>query len=350
MIKVGIFGATGYTGVELMKIFQHHTKTRIVFAHSDSNAGLRLSDVLPCPFDVPLIKAEDAPLADVDVVFSCLPHAASAELCKRVIDAGKRVVDLSADFRLRDAALYEKTYKHHHAYPELLDTAVYGLPELYRQDIAAAQLIANPGCYPTTVVLGAMPLLELDALADPIIIADSKSGVSGAGRKPAQNTHFVEVNESLNPYGIGNVHRHVPEMNQTLNSIVGRGSTPGSTDGLTADYKVIFSPQLLPISRGMLTMLYLTLTEAAARKDWQAIFSQRYEGEPFVRVLPNNQIATIAHTTHTNYAVLSVHTIADAPNRLLIVSCLDNLIKGASGQAVQNMNLMFGVDEAEGLK
>lgn len=345
MIKVGIFGATGYTGVELMKIFHRHTKARVVFAHSDSNAGLRLSDVLPCPFDVPLIKADDAPLADVDVVFSCLPHAASADLCKRVIDAGKRVVDLSADFRLRDAALYEKTYKHHHAYPELLDTAVYGLPELYRQDIAAAQLIANPGCYPTTVALGAMPLIELGALADPILIADSKSGVSGAGRKPAQNTHFVEVNESLNPYGIGNVHRHVPEMNQTLNSVLSRG--PGPSDA--QPYKVIFSPQLLPISRGMLTMLYVTLTDAAAREDWQAIFTKRYEGEPFVRVLPKGQIATIAHTTHTNYAVLSVHTIADAPNRLLIVSCLDNLIKGASGQAAQNMNLMFGVDEKEGL-
>jgi N-acetyl-gamma-glutamyl-phosphate reductase len=221
---------------------------------------------------------------------------------------------------------------------------------MYRQDIAAAQLIANPGCYPTTVALGAMPLIELDALADPIIIADSKSGVSGAGRKPVQTTHFVEVNESLNPYGIGNVHRHVPEMNQTLNSIVGRGGTAGSTGGSTAGYKVIFSPQLLPISRGMLTMLYVTLTAAAAREDWQAIFAKRYEGEPFVRVLPKGQIATIAHTTHTNYAVLSVHTIADAPNRLLIVSCLDNLVKGASGQAVQNMNLMFGVDEVEGLK
>lgn len=345
MIKVGIFGATGYTGVELMKIFHRHAKARVAFAHSDSNAGLRLSDVLPCPFDVPLIKADDAPLADVDVVFSCLPHAASADLCKRVIDAGKRVVDLSADFRLRDAALYEKTYKHHHAYPELLDTAVYGLPELYRQDIAAAQLIANPGCYPTTVALGAMPLIELGALADPILIADSKSGVSGAGRKPAQNTHFVEVNESLNPYGIGNVHRHVPEMNQTLNSVLSRGPGPSEAQ----PYKVIFSPQLLPISRGMLTMLYVTLTDAAAREDWQAIFAKRYEGEPFVRVLPKGQIATIAHTTHTNYAVLSVHTIADAPNRLLIVSCLDNLIKGASGQAVQNMNLMFGVDEKEGL-
>ena len=346
MINIGIFGATGYTGVELMKIFHRHTKGRVVFAHSESNAGQRLSDVLPCPFDVPLIKADDAPLADVDVVFSCLPHAASAEHCKRALDAGKRVVDLSADFRLRDAALYETTYKHHHPYPELLETAVYGLPELYRPDIIDAQLVANPGCYPTTVALGALPFIELDALADPFLIADSKSGVSGAGRKPAQSSHFVEVNESLNPYGIGNVHRHVPEMNQTLNSIVSRS---GSSTTIRSP-RVIFTPQLLPISRGMLTTLYVTLTDAAAREDWQAIFTKRYEGEPFVRVRPKGQIATIAHTTNTNYAVISVHTLADAPNRLLIVSCLDNLIKGASGQAVQNMNLMFGLDEAEGLK
>ena len=341
MINAGIFGATGYTGVELMKIFHRHAGVRVAFAHSESNAGARLSDVLPCAFDIRLIRSDDAPLADVDVVFSCLPHAASAELCKRALDAGKRVVDLSADFRLRDAAVYEKWYKHVHPYPHLLEEAVYGLPELYRSDIAPAQLIANPGCYPTTVALGSIPLLEAGALADATIIADSKSGVSGAGRKPAQNTHFVEVNESLNPYGIAGVHRHIPEMEQTLASVaVGPVTTP----------RVIFTPHLLPISRGMLTTLYFTLTDEAAKHDWQSIFEKRYEGEPFVRVLPKGQIATIAHTTHSNHAVLSVHPIAGMPNRLLVVSCLDNLIKGAAGQAVQNMNLMFGLDEAAGLE
>lgn len=339
VINVGIFGATGYTGVELMKIFHRHPGARVAFAHSESNAGARLSDVLPCAFDVRLIRSDDAPLADVDVVFSCLPHAASAELCKRALDAGVRVVDLSADFRLRDAAVYEKWYKHAHPYPHLLEEAVYGLPEMHRSDIAAAQLIANPGCYPTTVALGAMPLLEAGALADATIIADSKSGVSGAGRKPAQSSHFVEVNESLNPYGIAGVHRHIPEMEQTLAAVAG-AMTP----------RVIFTPHLLPISRGMLTTLYFTLTDEAAKHDWQAIFEKRYEGEPFVRVLPKGQIATIAHTTHSNRAVLSVHPIAGMPNRLLVVSCLDNLVKGASGQAVQNMNLMFGLDEAAGLE
>ncbi|MBP8242570.1 MAG: hypothetical protein KAX36_09340, partial [Thermoflexales bacterium] len=185
MINIGIFGATGYTGVETIRLLQRHGHARLGFAHSDSNAGMRLSDVIACPYDIPLIKADDAPLDKVDVVFSCLPHGPSAELCARVLKAGKKVVDFSADFRLRDVAIYEATYKHTHPHPNLIAEAVYGLPEIYRADIAAADLVANPGCYPTSVALGALPLLESGALADPVIIADSKSGVSGAGRKPS---------------------------------------------------------------------------------------------------------------------------------------------------------------------
>jgi N-acetyl-gamma-glutamyl-phosphate reductase len=347
MIDVGIFGATGYTGVELVKILNRHDKARIVFAHSESHPGAKLSEVLPCPFDIPLIKSDDAPLDKVDVVFSCLPHGASANLCQRVLDAGKRVIDLSADFRLRDAAQYAKWYGHAHPFPDLLCEAVYGLPEVFRAHIPEAHLIANPGCYPTTVALGSLPLVELGALADSVIIADSKSGVSGAGRKPSQTTHFVEVNESLNPYGIAGAHRHTPEMEQTLND-VGRDDGRFTTDELSA-IKVIFTPQLLPISRGMLSALYFTLTTEAAQEDWHTIFAKRFEGEPFVRVLPKGQIATIAHVNHTNYLTLSIHPIKDMPDRLLVVSCQDNLIKGASGQAVQNLNLMFGLSETEGL-
>ncbi|MFC1466532.1 MAG: N-acetyl-gamma-glutamyl-phosphate reductase [Candidatus Brachytrichaceae bacterium NZ_4S206] len=358
MIRVGIFGATGYTGVELVKWLARHRQARIVFAHSESHAGARMSDVMPCAFDLLLVAADDAPLSDVDVVFSCLPHGASAELCKRALDAGKRVVDFSADFRLRDAAVYAEWYKHDHPYPHLLDEAVYGLPEVYRRDVADAQLVANPGCYPTSIILGLLPLLELGALADPVVIADSKSGVSGAGRKPSQTTHFVEVNESLAPYNIGHVHRHVPEIEQELNAAwrgdEDRQAWIADRNELTHDPRstihVIFSPHLLPISRGMLSMIYVRLTPEAARQDWHAIFVQRYEGEPFVRVLPKGQIATIAHAAHTNYAVLSVHPVAGMPDRLQIVSCIDNLVKGASGQAVQNMNVMFGLDECEGLR
>jgi N-acetyl-gamma-glutamyl-phosphate reductase len=356
MINVGIFGATGYTGMELVKWLGRHSKARLKFAHSESNPGLKLSDVIPCVYDIALIKSDDAPLSEVDVVFSCLPHAASATLCKRVLDAGKRVVDFSADFRLRDVQQYNETYKHTHPHPELLQQAVYGLPEIYRRDIAETDLVGNPGCYPTTVILGALPMIELGALADHVIIADSKSGVSGAGRKPSQNTHFVEVNESLAPYNIGHVHRHVPEMEQELNAASAgeRGLEVGDSNGSVSIRKsqisVLFQPQLLPISRGMLSMLYFKLTPTAQKEDWHSIFARRYSDEPFVKVLPKGQLATIAHVNHTNHCVISVHQQSRAlADRLIVVACIDNLVKGASGQALQNMNVMFGFDEREGL-
>ena len=386
MIKIGIFGATGYTGVELMKWLNRHKDARVIFTTSESNAGQRLSDVIPCAFDTPLIKSDDAPLGDVDLVFSCLPHGASAELCARVLQAGKRVVDFSADFRLRDAAEYARWYQHQHPCPELLTQAVYGLPEMYRGLIPDAALVANPGCYPTSVILGSLPVLELGALADPLVIADSKSGVSGAGRKPTQTTHFVEVNENLAPYNVGHVHRHVPEIEQLLNdawavkgdsgfeigdspSVTSQTSNEGvqslisslqfpisnlssesSIVNRQSSISVLFNPHLLPISRGMLSTLYFRLTPQAAEQDWHALFTQRYDDEPFVRVLPKGQISTIAHVAHTNTCAISVHQQRGAlASTLVVVSCIDNLGKGASSQAVQNMNLMFGLDEAEGL-
>lgn len=347
MLKAGIYGATGYTGVELARILSRHSKATIGFAASETYAGQRLSDVLPCPFDIPLVKTEDAPLADVDVVFSCLPHGPSAELCHQALALGKRVIDLSADFRLRDPAVHARAYQHEHPHPDLLAQAVYGLPEVYRALIPDADLIANPGCYPTSVILGALPVLELGALEGNLIIADSKSGVSGAGRKPTLTTHFVEVNESLAPYNVGRVHRHVPEMEQELNAVV-RSQELGDRGQIA----VMFTPHLLPISRGMLSALYLRLTPQAAQADWHAIYTRRFDGEPFVRVLPKGQIAAIAHANHTNYAVISVGPVVGLEQgnpTLLVVSCIDNLLKGASGQAVQNMNLMFGFDEREGL-
>ncbi|MCL4505152.1 MAG: N-acetyl-gamma-glutamyl-phosphate reductase [Chloroflexi bacterium] len=360
MIKIGIFGATGYTGVELVRLLSRHSHARLIFAASENSAGMRLSDVIPCSYDTPLIKADEAPLSDVDVVFSCLPHGASAELCARVLQAGKRVIDFSADFRLRDAAAYAQWYGRQHPHPELLADAVYGLPEIFRTLIEDANLVANPGCYPTSVILGALPLLELGALADPVVIADSKSGVSGAGRKPTQATHFVEVNENLAPYNIGHAHRHVPEIEQLLNDAWTSGdrrleigdstANQNSISNTQSPISVLFSPHLLPISRGMLSTLYFKLTPTAARQDWQAIFAKRYEGEPFVRVLAPGKLSTIAHTAYTNYCAISVHQQTGAlASTLIVVSSIDNLVKGASGQAVQNMNLMFGVAETEGL-
>ncbi len=338
VISVGILGATGYTGLELVKRLRRHRHVRIVFAHSDSHAGARLCDVLPCEFDIPLVSADNAPFSAADVVFSCLPHGASAALVCRALETGCRVVDLSADFRLRDPQTYARWYGHPHPAPDLLGQAVYGLPERYRHAIVDARLVANPGCYPTSVILGLLPLIEADALADTVIIADSKSGVSGAGRKPSQTTHFVEVNENLSPYNVGHAHRHVPEMEQEINAVHHAG------------YRVLFTPHLLPISRGMLSTLYVRLKPHAQSVNWQHAYATRYAGEPFVRVLPAGHVSTIAHAAHTNFAVLSLHSVAELTDRLLIVSCIDNLVKGASGQAIQNMNLMFGLDECEGLQ
>ncbi|MCL5999811.1 MAG: N-acetyl-gamma-glutamyl-phosphate reductase [Chloroflexi bacterium] len=357
VVKAGIFGATGYTGVELIKLLQRHKGARLVFAASESSAGQRLCDVIPCAFETALVKPDDAPLQEADVVFSCLPHGVSGQMCARVLGAGKRAVDFSADFRLRDPAAYARWYKQEHPCPELLQEAVYGLPEIYRGVLPDANLVANPGCYPTSVILGALPVLELGALADPVVIADSKSGVSGAGRKLTQSTHFVEVNENLAPYNVGHAHRHVPEIEQLLNDAwVGRekrleiGDSESPISNLESPISVLFSPHLLPISRGMLSALYFRLTPEAAGQDWHAIFARRYDGEPFVRVLPQGQIATIAHVAHNNLCVLSVHQQSGSlGDRLMVVVCIDNLVKGASGQALQSMNLMFGLDEAEGL-
>lgn len=372
MINIGIFGATGYTGVELMRWLGRHNEARVVFASSETSAGQRLSDVIPCAYDTPLVKSDDAPLGDADVVFSCLPHGASAELCARVVQAGRRAIDFSADFRLREAAVYTRWYQHQHPHPELLSQAVYGLPELYRARIAEAELVANPGCYPTSVILGALPLLRQNALANPIIIADSKSGVSGAGRKLTQSTHFVEVNENLAPYNIGHTHRHVPEIEQVLNDARAKmDSTSGLKDSgivepdmqsaivasqrartsLLSPITVLFNPQLLPITRGMLSMLYFQLTPGAMAQDWQALFTEYYKDEPFVHILPKGQIATIAHVAHSNNCAISVHQQEGAlAGTLVVVSCIDNLVKGASGQALQCMNLMFGLDESTGLR
>jgi len=358
MINVGVYGATGYTGVELVRILSRHRQARLAFAASESYAGQRLSDAIPCAFDTPLVKSDDAPLHKADVVFSCLPHGASADICQRALAAGKRVVDLSADFRLRDPAQYAQWYQHAHPCPDLLEQAVYGLPEVYRPHLADASLVANPGCYPTSVVLGLVPLIELGALAEPVVIADSKSGVSGAGRKPTLTTHFVEVNENLAPYNLGRVHRHVPEIEQALNDLSRQSAVDSRQPGdvppasLESPISVIFTPHLLPVSRGMLSTLYVRLTPQAARQDWQAVFQRRYDGEPFVRVLPKGQLAAIAHTVHTNYCAISVGPLVEAPGgapTLIVVTSIDNLVKGASGQAAQNMNLMFGVDEREGL-
>ena len=334
MIKVGVFGATGYTGVELIRILMRHPGVRVVFATSLSYAGKSLADVYASAPALSLITAEAASIDRVDVVFLCLPHAAAAGTAVAALAAGARVIDLSADFRLRDADAYAAWYDHQHPAPYLLAEAVYGLTEFARDEVVEARLVANPGCYPTSILLALQPLLAAAVAVTGPIIADAKSGVSGAGRTPKQSTHFVEVADNFSPYQIGRTHRHLPEMEQMI-----AGWRKDSPPPL------IFSPHLLPVPRGILATIYATLDEPGAEEALRTLYAEAYAGEPFVTILPAGQLASLAHVTHTNRCVISL-TLAG--NTLILTSAIDNLVKGAAGQAVQNMNVMFGCEETAG--
>ncbi len=334
MIQVGIVGATGYTGFELIKLIARHPQARLVWATSESSAGKRISDLYPTPDETPLIRFADAPLTEADVIFFCLPHAASMEAVARARDAGVRVIDLSADFRLPDPAIYERWYGTPHTQTGLLQEAVYGLCEVNREAIARAELVANPGCYPTTVNLGLWPLARAGVLG-PRIIADAKSGVSGAGRKLRLSSHFVEINENLIPYSIGYAHRHIAEMELILGAY-------------TPDVQITFTPQLIPVNRGILSTLYVDVNPGLGEEDVRAIYQETYGNEPFIHLLPPGQPATLRHTVGTNRAAIGL-TPLPWPGRWIVTVSEDNLLKGASGQAVQNMNIMFGLDETAGL-
>ncbi len=335
MVKVGIIGATGYTGNELLKSIALHHEVDLAFCTSESYAGQKYSDVFPSPYDYTLVSAENAPLTEADVAFLCLPHGVSVDMVRRVREAGVRVVDLSADFRMRDPAAYQRWYNHEHTAPEMLEEAVFGLPEVYRDRIADADLVANPGCYPTTVILGLRPLAAAGAIGDRRLIIDAKSGVSGAGRGLSLTTHFVEANENLSPYNIGYRHRHISEMEQELNAAGG------------GPYEITFSPHLLPVTRGMLSTMYVWLKPGWTAADVQGLYESTYREEPFVRVLPAGRLATLAHVTNTNLCTISISEVREG--QVIVCSAVDNLVKGASGQAMQNMNIMYGLDERLGL-
>ena len=334
MIKAGIFGATGYTGYELVKILQRHPQVDVVFATSQSFAGQHLSDVYPQAPHLPLILGEAAPLDAVDVVFLCLPHAAAAETAVRALAAGIAVIDLSADFRLKDAATYASWYDKAHPAPHLLADAVYGLTEFARDQLPGAKLVATPGCYPTSILLPLRPLLTSNLPITGPIIADSKSGISGAGRTPKQNTHFVEAHNNFSPYQIGRSHRHLPEIEQVMGWF--RADAP----------PLIFSPHLLPVERGILSTIYVNFSEPMTLGEILPYFIQMYSNEPFICLLPDGELATLAHVTHSNKCVIG---LTMAGNTLVITSAIDNLVKGAAGQAVQNMNVVFGLEETLGL-
>lgn len=337
MIRAAIVGVTGYTGFELAKLLRKHPAVSVAWLTTESYGGQRLSDVFPCPWDDPLLALADAPLGEADVVFLCLPHAASMPAVAAVRAAGVKAIDLSADFRIRHAATYERWYATPHTQPALLAEAVYGLPELHRAKIAQATLVANPGCYSTSVILGLSPLGRAGWLQSQVIV-DSKSGVSGAGRKPKLANSFVEANENLSPYSIGYAHRHIAEMEQEL----------GMGEGGARTVPLIFSPHLLPVSRGILSTMYVTLPEGVDEAMVRAAYRESYAGEPFVQLLAPGQVATLQHTVGTNRCAIGL-TFVPGASTLIVTSTLDNLIKGASGQAVQNLNVMFGLDETMGL-
>jgi N-acetyl-gamma-glutamyl-phosphate reductase len=338
MINVSVVGANGYTGLELLNILSAHKGAAVKRAVSVSNAGTYINDMYPALLDYREMKFEtldvDAIAADSDLVFSCLPHAASAEICKKFYERGLKIIDLSADFRYDDLSVYEKTYKVVHPCPELLEQSVYGLPELYRKKIRKASVVGNPGCYTTCSIIPLYPLVKEKIVDADNIIIDAKSGVSGAGKKAEISGLFAEVNENFKAYAVA-THRHTSEIEQEISK--------------AAKKKVAlsFTPHLLPITRGILSTIHLKLKKNVSQEDVFNLYDKYYKNEPFVVV--DKTLPTINSVKYGNY--IRIGFVVDKRlNRLIVVSCLDNLIKGASGQAVQNMNIMFELDETEGLK
>ncbi len=334
MIKAGIYGATGYTGYEAVRLLQRHPDVRIAWATSRTYAGKRLDDAFPTVDPLLLVAAEEVDPRGCDVVFLCLPHGATVPTAQAALEAGARVIDLSADFRLRSPGDYVTWYGKAHRAPQLLQEAVYGLPELYRDRLPGARLVANPGCYPTSVLLGLLPLQRSGWLEGQVIV-DAKSGVSGAGRSLSLKTHFVEASDNFAPYNIGHAHRHVAEMEQEL-------AAAGPA------LHVVFSPHLLPVNRGILSTIYVQLPQTVDEGLVRETYSQAYRDEPFVHLLPPGQLPSLRHVVNTNRCVLQVQRVDNRGN-WIVTSAIDNLLKGAAGQAVQNMNLVFGLDERVGL-
>jgi N-acetyl-gamma-glutamyl-phosphate reductase len=335
--RAGIVNVTGYAGVELARLLYHHPEVEVTSVTGRSAAGQKLGVFFPHLSKMDLTITPE--LGEVDFAFSALPQKDSAVEVIPLVKKGLKVVDISADFRLKDAGDYPTWYGFTHPAPELLRQSVFGLPEVYANAIAGAQLVANPGCYPTSAILALAPLLKA-GLIEPDVIIDSKSGVSGAGRTLALGTHFSEVNEDVSAYGIDG-HRHLPEITQELSLLGGER------------VKVTFIPHLIPMTRGILTTAYANprpgrLAQGKKGKDeLTALYREYYKGKPFVRVAQ-----TPPHTKHTlgsNDCVL-FPTLDHSGERIVVISCLDNLVKGASGQAVQNMNLMLGLPETAGLE
>ncbi|AHE97338.1 N-acetyl-gamma-glutamyl-phosphate reductase [Thioalkalivibrio paradoxus] len=336
MISVGIVGATGYTGVELLRLLADHPEVQIRAVTSRGDAGTPVAGMFPSlrgRVDLDFVDPAQARLDECDAVFFATPHGVAHAMAGPLLDAGVRVIDLSADFRLRDAELWARWYGQPHGAPQWLGEAVYGLPELNRERIRSARLLAVPGCYPTAVSLGLLPLLQAGAIDPDDIIADAKSGVSGAGRKAQVGGLFAEVGENFKAYASAG-HRHWPEIRQTLDEVAGR------------PVGLVFQPHLVPMIRGIHATLYLR--PAGGATDFQALFDAFYRDEPFVDVLAPGAHPETASVRGTNVCRIALAQPVES-GRLVVLSVIDNLVKGASGQAVQGMNLMFGFPEGTGL-
>lgn len=332
MIKVGIVGGTGYTGVELLRLLSAHPEIKLEVITSRSEAGMAVCDLFPSlrgHIDLIFQNPELDLLATCDVVFFATPHTVAMELVPELIAKGIRVIDLSADFRLKDCVQWQQWYNTQHTCPELIDLAVYGLPEVNREAIKSAQLIAVPGCYPTATQLGFLPLLEQEIIDPTHLIADAKSGVSGAGRKASIGALLAESSESMKAYSVSG-HRHLPEIEQGLSLAAGQ------TINLT------FVPHLTPMIRGIHATLYATIKKQV---DLQTLFEQRYADEPFVDILPKGSHPETRSVKSSNMCRIAVHQPQNS-DTVVVLSVIDNLVKGASGQAIQNMNIMFGFEES----
>jgi N-acetyl-gamma-glutamyl-phosphate reductase len=336
--RVGIIGATGYTGLELLRFLIHHPEIEITALTSQKYAGVEIGQVFPSLMNYLQIKCEELSVERIsdktDFVFTAVPHKTAMETVPLFYRKEKKVVDLSADFRFKDSAVYEKWYQKHTA-ADLLPESVYGLPELHREKIRGARIVGNPGCYPTGALIGLIPLVEKGLISLEDIVVDSKSGVSGAGRDVVLESLFCEVNEGVKAYKIF-VHRHTPEIEQELSQMARK------------EIKVTFVPHLIPMDRGILSTLYVHLMKKMKTEELLNTFQDYYKGEPFIRIYPNGKLPNTKDVRGSNFCDIGV-TVSEADGRAVIVTAIDNLVKGASGEAVQNMNIMLGYPETMGL-
>lgn len=338
-IKAAIIGSTGYGGVELIRILLQHPNVEIASVISSSSAGTPIADGYPHLSEIVTDRPDGINLEEIrskaDVVFLATPHGVSTELSPKLVDAGLKVIDVSGDFRLKSPDTYEKWYKHKPAEQAYLDKAVYGLAEVFGDEVRGADLIANPGCYPTATTLGLVPLVKAGWIDNKSIIVDAKSGVSGAGRGLSQLVHYSEINENFLAYKV-NRHQHTPEVEMVLSRVAGE------------DVTITFTTHLVPMTRGILSTIYAQLNESRSDEDVLELFRQFYEGRPFVRVRGKGKYPATKEVWGSNYCDIGV-SVDERTGRVTVISVIDNLMKGAAGQAVQNLNLMMGWDETTGL-